>query len=163
MALVCIDTQILYWALIKIAPSSKPHIVSLATDFMQWIEKEKHDVIIPNIVVGELLIRVPPEKHLSVISQFQQNWRLVPFDTPASIKFAEIRRQHAIDNRLKDLLDPANGSTRAALKADVMIVATAIVHGANVIYSDDTDIPKLSKGFIEAKSMSDVEFPRTLI
>jgi hypothetical protein len=80
MKIVCIDTQILSFGLVKIPPSGNEHLVYLATDFLKWVEQQNFTVILPTIVVSELLIAVPVEKHASVLKLLQRDWRIVQFE-----------------------------------------------------------------------------------
>ncbi len=130
---------------------------------MNWIEKQQYKVILPSIVVSELLVAVPTEDHVSVLSQLAGDYRIVPFDLVCARKFAEMRRSHIIKNRLIDLLNPDKlSATRAALKADAMIIATAIAYGAEILFSHNDDMRKMAEGFIEALGFDDVQFQRSL-
>lgn len=163
MKIVCIDTQILSWAIVKNPPAGNSHLVSVARDFMQWVNDQQFRVIVPSIVVSELLIPVPPEEHPIVLSQFSTDYRIVPFDLACARKFAEMRRHHIIQNRLKELLNPKQlSATKSALKADVMIIATAITFGAETLYSHNDDMRNMATGFIEALSFDEVSFQRSL-
>jgi len=147
MAIICIDTQILSWGLIKKPPPNKPQIIHQASDFLRWVEEQKHRVIIPSIVVGELLTAVPSEDHSIILGKFQKSWRIVDFNPPAAQRFAILRREHAIKNKLNELIDPSiPGATRAGLKADVMIIAVAIVNQAQIIYSHDGNLLRIAEG-----------------
>lgn len=163
MDIACIDTQILFWAIIKSPPKGNEHLVSTATDFIKWVEEQQYRVIVPSIVIAELLIPVPPEDHPTVMAQMTQDYRIIPFDLVAAQKFAELRRSHIIKNRLHHLIDSNRpGATREALKADVMIIATALVNNAKVLFSHNKDLRKLAEGYIETKSFDDVSFQRSM-
>jgi hypothetical protein len=74
-----------------------------------------------------------------------------------------MRRNHIVKHRLQTLDDPNRpGATREALKADAMINATAIAHGAKVIYSHNNDLFSLAEGFIEAKNFEDETFQMSM-
>jgi len=129
---------------------------------MEWVVEQGHDIIVPDIVVGELLVRVDPERHTDVLKQLGRDYRTVPFDTPAARKFAELRREHVIQHRLDDLNEDIPNATKAGLKADVMIIATALRYGADIIFSEDAKLRKMADGYIAALGFADVDFPRKL-
>ena len=158
MAIVCIDTQILYWAIRKVEPPNNPELVPQASDFIRWIDEQNYQVILPTIVLGEILVATPNEEHISLLTTLRRDWRIVDFDIPSAQKFAELRRDHIIKNRIKNLRDPNQYATRAALKADVMIIATCIVHGATRIYTYDNNFIKMAEGFIEAKKFTEENY-----
>ncbi len=162
MDVVCIDTQILSWAIVKKPPNSNPNLVHIATDFMQWVQDQNFTVIVPTIIVSELLIPVPIEDHPRLLQLLSANYRIVPFDLPSARKMAEMRQAFIIQNRLRVLLDPNRpDATKAALKADVMIIATALAHGAQALYSHNTDMRNMAKDYITAFSLDDVPFQRS--
>src|SRR4051812_27070279 len=116
MTVICIDTQILFWALVKKPPKNNEHLVRTATDFMKWVDQQKHQVILPTIILGEMLVAVPKEDHPSVLKQINRDWRVVEYDLPASVRFAVLQQDHIIKNRIGKLLDPNfPHATRASL------------------------------------------------
>lgn len=161
--IVCIDTQILVWGVLKKPPLGEEHLVQLSSDFLRWIEEQKCRVILPTVIVAELLVTVPPEDQTEAMKRFRSDWRVVEFDLPAAQQFAVMRQSQLIKNRLTHLLDPNNpGATREALKADVMIIATAIAQRAQIIYSNDRHLRSLAEGYILAKNFVDETFQRSL-
>ena len=159
MTIVCIDTQILSFGLIKTPPKGHEHLVNHAAEFLKWIEKQQYRVIVPTIVVSELLTAVPEENHVSILKLFERDWLIVDFDLRAARQFANMRGDHIRKNRLHHMIDPNRpGATREALKADVMIIATAIAHNADIIYTHDRNLLKLAEGFIEAKLFQDLPY-----
>lgn len=156
MKIVCIDTQILSFGLVKTPPKGNEHLVDAAVNFLNWVDEQGFTVILPTIVIGELLIPIPNELHVEILRQLTKDWRIVEFDLASAQQFAIMRRQHIIKNKLHHMTDPNKpGATRAALKADVMIIATAIASNANLIYSHNDDMLKLCEGFIDAKNFLD--------
>lgn len=156
MSIVCIDTQILYWAIVKKAPPNSEHLIATAGEFMQWVEEKKFTVIVPTIVLGEMLVPIPKENHAQVLKQFRQDWMIVDYDVRAASIFADMRHDHIIQNRFRELRTMHPDTTKKELVADVMIIATAIAHRANTIYSHNRDLRAMAAGFIEAQSMDEI-------
>lgn len=163
MKIVSIDTQILSWAIVRHPPKGNEHLVKIATDFMNWVQEQEFKVVVPTIVISELLIPVPVENHQDVMIQLARDFRIVPFDIRSSQKFAEIMQNHIVKNKIRRLISPDKiGSTRAALKADTMILATALTHGAEIMFTNDGNMKKMAEGFIEAKNLTDVQYQLSL-
>lgn len=76
---------------------------------------------------------------------------VVPFDTRAAMKYAEI-----LHDRFKAVLEIAQqtGTTRQKMKLDHLIIASALVNGASTIYSYDNGLKNFAVGYIDVK-----EFP----
>lgn len=159
------DTQILSWAIIGKAVRGTEQLIPLAVDFMKWLEKQDTNIIVPSIVIGELLIPVPKEDQISVLTQFNKDWIIVDYDLRAATIFAQLRREHMIQTRFKELRNLYVDSTKKELSADVMIIAAAIAHGAGKIYSSDKKLISLAQasGMIEAENFQEVSFQRSLL
>ena len=70
-------------------------------------------------------------------------------------------RKKLIKDRRDDILSADDPYiVRSVVKADAMIMATAIVHKAKILFSNDGNLDKLAQGFIEVKTMDDVQFQR---
>ncbi|MEO1163293.1 MAG: PIN domain-containing protein [Chloroflexota bacterium] len=156
MSVISLDTQLLYWAIIQRPPMGHEHVLGQVTRFLKWTVDNEHKVIVPSIVLSELLIGVPYDKQKYVLAQVTAHYRIVPFDLKASAVFAKMRRDHLIKHRLDDLLNPdILHATRGALKADIMIIATAIAHGADILYSYDDKLRRLADSYITARNFTD--------
>lgn len=156
MAIVCVDTQILFWATVRQATKGAEEFLPLAAALMRWIAKQKHQVIVPTIVVGELLIPVAEQDQFSVMKQFSQDWMIVDYDLNAALTFAKLRRDQLAKTRMRDLRRMSPDVTKRELVADLMIIATAMAHGAETIYSHNKDLRALAEGYIDAKSLNDI-------
>jgi predicted nucleic acid-binding protein len=163
MPIVCLDTQILYWAVVKKAVPGAEKLISLASDFVKWLDSQPNTtIIVPTIVVGEMLIPVPEDEHPKVLAQFRQDWMIVEYDLKAASIFAKLRREHITQKRFKDLRNLHPDTTKKELVADAMIIATAIAHGAEKLYSHNKDLRALAEGFIPTASFEDETFQRSL-
>jgi predicted nucleic acid-binding protein len=69
-----------------------------------------------------------------------------PFDTQAALHFEKMWRNR---KQVKD----QNGISRAEMKADFMIAATAIARGAECIYSEDAGLKKFAQDYIDVRPL----------
>lgn len=104
---------------------------------------ERHArVILPTPAVSEFLVSAGPEAgaYLDNIRE-QAVFDIRPFDLAAAVEAAAATRAALARG---DKRSGATGSWQK-VKVDRQIVAVAKVHGAEVLYSDDTDIRVLGK------------------
>ena len=153
MSVVCVDTQILYWA-IEFRGTEDRQLLVFAREFMRMLDTRGDRIIVPSIVVGEMLIPIEEGRVRFVLNQFKSDWRIVEYDLRCALQFSRMRRDHALKTRVKSLQE-LEGCTRKELHADAMIIATAIANGASIIYSHDEPLRTLAEGWIEAKDFMD--------
>lgn len=153
--MVCIDTQILCWAIIGQTTSNTESLVLRANHLLKQLEENKSKLIIPSIAVAEMLTSIDENDHSAVLARFQTDWRVVDFNLRAAAIFARMRRDWHIKNRLKEIREFDSSVTRKELVADVMIIASAIAHNASIIYSHNDDFRKMAEGFITVEDLPD--------
>lgn len=153
MSLICFDNHVLIWGIKEQAKKGQEDKISLAKRFIDSLGNDDN-VLIPSIVLAEFLIPIPPELHAMVINLFTKNFIIAPFDALAASKFSLIWRTNKPLDTAKQLID--NYATRAELRADSMIVATAVARKAECIYSYDNWVKTFAKGFIDVKAIPDV-------
>lgn len=156
MTLVCIDTQILVWGVKQEANSEQDEMIGKAINFLEHLDENKVKVIVPAIVVAELLMPIPIKAQSSFMSLIQENFLIVPFDGAAAAHFAQIWQQNKDHNILEEVKAGFHNATRSEMKADYMIVATAVARRARCIYSNDGPLTKFAKGCIEVRRMPDI-------
>jgi len=155
MEIVCLDTHILVWGIKKDATNGQEHMVPLAQSFIKALGEDKNiRVMVPSVVVGELLMRVPPEKHEEINRLFYSRFMVPSYDIAAASCFARIWQ--AKKSVLAQIKEDFPDSTREELKADCQIVAIAVTHGARCIYSYDDKLTKFADGYIEVRKMPEV-------
>lgn len=160
MTIVCVDTQVLFWA-IEGRGTNDQHLLKEARDFVNWIIEIASHIIIPSIVVGELLVPIEDTHIVKTLNRIKKDWIVVDYDVRAAMKFAQMRRNHAFEKRRLELRQ-LELATRRELVADAMIIATAIVNDADIIYTYDEPMCKLADGWIDAKDFTQENFPRSL-
>jgi len=134
MNLVCFDTQIIIWGVKRQATPGQEDNIDKAK-----CEKDGIDIMVPSVVVAEILCALEPGLHI-----------VPPFDTQAALHFAEMWRNK---KQLKD----ESGISRAEMKADYMITATAIARGAKCIYSQDAGLKKFAQDYIDVRPLPSIE------
>lgn len=164
MSLVCLDTQIIQWGVMKRASDSQSQqFISRASDFIVWLDKQKVDIILPSLIVGELLVPIAPHDHAQVLAKLSTDWMIVDYDIRAARLFAEMRYDSAIKQIMDDIRNRNPFATRKQLIADVLIIATAIVNGAEKIYSHNHDFLALAKRYVSAENFLDVQIQTSFL
>jgi predicted nucleic acid-binding protein len=147
MSLVCLDSQIIQWGLFKRYPQSSKAVtlITQATAFIEWLEKGRHEVILPSIVLGEILSPVPRELHVEIMSQISREWMIANYDSRAAKIFAGMRYDADHKQIIKDIQAKDPCATRKQLNADGMIIATAIANNVNKLYSYDSALIRMAR------------------
>jgi predicted nucleic acid-binding protein len=97
------------------------------------LQKDDAKIIIPTPSLGEVMVRAQDKSQLLAQLGSNKHIRIVPFDVMAAVEFSVMQASR--------IGKPPSGKVKA--KFDDQIVAIARVERATVIYSDDTDIPKI--------------------
>lgn len=150
MSLICFDTHILIWGIKEQAKEGQEDKISLAKRFISKLSADDN-VLIPSIVLAEFLIPIPLEQHARVINLFNKKFIIAPFDALAASKFSLIWQTNKPPEPAKQLIK--DNATRAELRANSMIVATAVARKADCIYSYDKGVKTFAKGFIEVREI----------
>ena len=151
MNLVCFDNHVLVWGIKEQATPGQEDMIPRTKAFISKLQNDKIHVLIPSVVVAKFLMPIPPNMHATVINLFDRGFVVAPFDTAAASQFAKIwlskKGQELANNLVK------NGATRAELKIDSLIVATAISQKAECIYSHDAGVRAFAQDYIEVKEI----------
>ena len=155
MSLVCVDTQILIWAIKQEAEYGQEEMIPRSKALFDRLDKSDKKLLIPSIVLGEFLIRMPSETHLTAVNLIDRSFMVAQYDIRAATLYAKIWRSKQSEDQLNELRD--SGKTRQGLNADRMIVATAIAYGAECIYSHDKGVQVFGDGFIDVRCVPESE------
>lgn len=123
----------------------------------QFIEQCQTDgirILVPSVVVGELLTAIEVQYHPMTLNLLQSAFVVPPYDAAASAIFARLwqkKQESGAIDRIRNEL----AATRQELKADCMIVATAVAQKADVLYSHDAKLRSFA-----ADEMEVLEVPR---
>ncbi len=146
MKLVCFDNHVLVWGIKEQATFGQEEMIPRAKALIKTLDETHVRVLIPSIVIAEFLLRIPPDEHALVINLFHRSFVVVSFDTSAASWFSKIwqaKKEQAVIEQLAK-----NGKTRAELRTDSLIVATAVSQKADCIYSHDDGLKEFAKGYI---------------
>lgn len=145
--MVCIDTHVLIWGIKRDAVASQSFMIERTVNFLHWLQNEQQKIIVPAPVLGEFLMRIPPEDHARVTREIQNKFIVMPYDAAAASLFAQIWQKNKNNGM------PAENTGREKMKTDSLIVAIAVVNKAKILYSDDPGIRKFADGFIEIRDI----------
>ena len=151
MAIACIDTHVLIWGIQQHAGSGQEDMLLRATALLAQFEKDKTRVIVPSIVFAEFLLGLPQNEHARFGDIVTRRFIIVPFDFRASTIFAKIWHQKTNASIIAEIR--ATGVAKTHLRADTMIIASAIGAGASVVYGHDSAMARLSEGFVGFKDL----------
>lgn len=134
----------LQWAVRKIGPSDK---IKHATILFAELERDDAQIILPSIVVAEFIIPVPASARPDVVASLRERFLIEPFDTKDAIMAARLWDYGKVNRAMG-----APGA-RLAMRADTLIIATAVGHGATEFYTDDEDCFTMANKVMTAKRL----------
>nr|VFK60538.1 MAG: PIN domain [Candidatus Kentron sp. TUN]VFK69972.1 MAG: PIN domain [Candidatus Kentron sp. TUN] len=120
--------------------------------FFSDCEEQKTIIMVPFVVVGEFLTGFPENEHALIIKSLHDSFIISPYDLQASLIFASLFSKKTKSREINQIkID--HQSTRAELKADSMIVATAIAKKAEILYSHDQALKKFAQNHIQVSEI----------
>jgi len=147
--IICFDTNILSWGIKQESTPGQEQNIEKAAHLISTCSEDGSIVIVPSIVIAELMSGVDAKIQDNILKGLS-GFRIVPFDLQAALLYAKIWTKDA-RRKAKSLK-----ITRTETKADSMIVATAIAHGAACIYSHDDGLGSFAKGHVEVRELPNV-------
>jgi predicted nucleic acid-binding protein len=155
-AAVFIDTNILIWAVRGDASNGQEGLITKAQNLIEQLSSHESRLMTSTICLGEFLVGVDSTKHAGLANIVKRSFMLYTYDDACAVKAAWLwRKRNAEIIKLRE--QSQEPGHRAKIKNDVMIVATALVHGADVLYTNDTDIQTIAGDLIEVRLLSDYE------
>lgn len=151
MALVSLDTMVMIWALRKTADPGQEYRLAEAARLLEWLESEKHRVMLSANAVAEYLTGLDEAGRLSALASIPRGFHVQPFDMPAAAIAAKIQT----DSDLKKIAKAAKIHYQC-LKSDVAIIASSISAKAEFFITEDVGFKSINDGRILVKSMSEV-------
>lgn len=161
MEVACIDTPILIWGVQGNATAGQDDMVNRTKSLLLKLDKERTRVIVPAIVMGEFLLKIPVGEHPKYQELVSKRFMIVPYDLRAALVFSKIWHQKTQASVIEEI--KAGGVSRTQLRADTMIVATAVASGASCIYGHDNHVKKLADGFITFSNVADLVLQTTYL
>ncbi len=145
---ICLDTHILIWGIKEEATTGQEPMVEKAKIFLSHVEKDSEiTIIVPAVVLAEVLMKVPADLHKMIANSFHKVYEIASFDAKAASLFARIWQDKKNKKAIDELL--AKNATKNELKADCLIVATAVAREASCLYSHDSGVKKFGEGYID--------------
>lgn len=142
---VAIDSMVIIWGMQSARPATRkpttqnvPELQRRAAVLLDELAETGETVIVPSIVAAETLIKIDPDKHGEFIAQLHSLFVLPPFNLAAASLAARLWQRRAEKPSEK-------ANSRVCLKADLMIIATAVVTGASVYYSHEPKFRKMAE------------------
>lgn len=135
--LAFVDTMVLIWWIRKDATDGQEEMLDRARWLMEKLEQGGADVAISTITEAEFLRGAAAEQRDEQSRILHQFFLVKPFDTNAA---QTLSREFARDFSVAEY-----SKQRTALKADMMLVATAAAAGVDVFYSHDAECRKLAE------------------
>jgi predicted nucleic acid-binding protein len=146
--LVCLDTQILIWGIQENAKLGQEDMIRRAQYLFRELSQARTKALVPSVVIGEFLLKIPASMHTMVLNLMREGFLTAPYDLQAAACFASLWQERDEGNIIRYLRDELQ-ATRAELRADCMIVATAIVQKASCIYSHDKKLKTFAGNAIQ--------------
>jgi predicted nucleic acid-binding protein len=154
MKLVCIDNHALIWGIREVADKGQEAMIPRTKAFFDWCRLNNTMIMVPSIVIGEMLTAIEPKHHSMILNLLGSGFDIPPYDAKAAALFAKLWREKKDSGLVNEIRDNLK-ATRQELKADCMIVATAISRKAEVIYSHDKKLKSFANGNIDV-----IEIPK---
>lgn len=152
-----IDSNIIIWGIKKQASKGQEENIDKALYLFDWFDENKHEVFVPTCVVAEILVIEPIEKYGETVESINNLGMIIDFDLRAASRYAQI-----IGSRLAELKQIAKDpDIKNKMKIDHMIVSTALVHGANAIYTTDSHLNTFANGLIEVRDLPNLPAKQT--
>lgn len=152
----CIDSNTFIWGIKRKANPDQQDMIPRAEYLFQWIDDNKHQILLPSVVLGEILVPEPLERYPVILEKISKNFIIQDFDARAASRYAQLftNRLDAIKKIAKE-----NNIDNQQMKVDHLIIACALVAGANCIYSFDKGLKAFGQTYIDVKDLPQLPAP----
>jgi hypothetical protein len=133
--IVSVDSMTLVWGLRSIGTDDQ---CRNATWLLQQFTTHKTQVIVSSVALSEYLTAFPPAQHASVKETLAKGFLFRSFSDECAPLAATLFQ---VGSQMRVKGEPGG---RAILRADSLIIATARIHGAGCIYSNDANFLALA-------------------
>jgi hypothetical protein len=160
MRTIALDSQIIIWGVRGVATPGQEQMIYRAQRFLKYLAESRDVVVIvPAPVVAEILVRVPEAQHPPILEKINTTMQVPPFDIMAASVYAGLYAACRDPITVKPVPTakpsptppPATPGRRDELKADLMILAVAVVRNVSVFYSQDEPMTKLCRERLAGK------------
>lgn len=152
---VCLDNHILIWGVRGISTPGQEGMIDRAQALFEDLDESDADIMVPAVVVSEFLAGVPKPQHSGLLDVLNRRFQLPPFDVRTAAVAAGLWRDAAERNpHLREVVREAfPGTEKAKIKADIMILATALVRKADILYTHDGPLRAIAAEWIEVRDL----------
>lgn len=134
----------LVWGVRREGPEDK---LNRARWLFEYLDEVEAHVVVPAIVLSEYLCHVNQNDHAATVVAIQSRFIVPEFDVRAASVAATLFLRGQ-SGRVKGEPD-----SRKCLRADSLIIATAVTHHARVFYSHDDRSRNLAATLMEARDL----------
>lgn len=147
--MICLDTGPVIWAIQGQSDPERPHMPAKMKAYLRQLRNQDHRIMVPTVVLAEFLTGFSDDrKRLEMLRIMSEEFVIAPLDAQAAAKAAEIEfTRRPVISELQ-----AEGHRKCSIKADVLVLSTAITRGAVAVVADDKhmeSISRLSGGLID--------------
>ena len=155
MKRVCLDNHILIWGIRGISTPGQEGMINRAQALFEDLDESDADIMVPAVVVSEFLAGVPKPQHSGLLEVLNRRFQIPPFDVRTAAVAAGLWRDAAERNpHLREVVREAfPGTEKSKIKADMMILATALVRKADILYTHDGPLRATAADFIEVRDL----------
>lgn len=148
--MICLDTMVLIWGVQGAAQRRQEHMIELTRRFLRALRNEQTTLMIPAPALAEYLQGFPQAKRQAQLAHLEEFFYLPAFDSASAYLAAGLSRQGSVREAYR-------AGNRQAVKTDVQIIATAIVHGAQRILTHDVgDFRRIAGSRIQVTDVPNV-------
>ena len=148
--IVCIDSNVAIWGIKEQGNTSD---IDKTRIFLEQLDANKIQVLVPTIVIAEILVKEMPQKHPVYLKVISENFIVGDFNMAVAQVYGDLVGLKLPE--LKKLKDSGQTISNDKVKFDYAIAATAIFYGATCIYTTDGDY-SLIKSVIDVRTIPDV-------
>ncbi len=132
---VTVDTNILIWGIRGVSTPGQESRIPICRRLFEWLRERQELVVLTADCVEEYL--VGGDSNQLSVELIRERFIILDYNPACWLKSAEIRSHPAF---MKEMRDIDRQVSRVSIRADVRIVATAIAHNVEKIYSDDSGV-----------------------
>lgn len=151
---ICIDSNVFIHGIKR--NTGQDDLIEKAEYFFEWVQEEKHEIIIPTVVIAEILAPEPLEKYPVYMDIINRSFIVSDFDSRAATQYGIL-----LMNKIEEVKKIADekGIPKNRVKVDHQIIACAIIHGADRILTNDVGLMTFGNTHIEIKYLKDLVLP----
>jgi len=153
----CIDSNIFIWGIKRKADPGQENMIDRALHLFKLMDDNKYRIMLPTVVLAEILAPEPLEKHPVIMESIGKNFIIADFNMKSASRYGQL-----FTNKIEELKKIAKeiDVDNQKMKVDHLIVASALVAGANCIYSHDKGLRVFGQKYIDVKDLPELPAPQ---